>query len=105
MPVLLLSFKKNSNGHIMFHGFLAPNEREAGKDLEAHASVCPQFGPAHREGKTIEQAIDIDSLPEFDEESIGEFCDDLFGLEDEADEEIDDEGETGDEDAEDDEET
>lgn len=100
MPMMLLSFKKNSNGRIMFHGFLAPGERDAEKDLEGHAGVCPQFGPAHRNGETIDQAIEIDELPEFDEESIAEFCDDLFGLEDEDEEDMGEAGAGGPEDEE-----
>jgi len=89
MPIILLSFKKTTSGRIMFHGFLAPNERDAEKELEGHAAICPQFGPAHRAGQTIDQAIEIDELPEFDEDSIAEFCDDLFGLEGEDEEEVD----------------
>ena len=90
MAMMLLSFKKTTSGRIMFHGFLAGGEREAEKDLEGHAAACPQFGPAHKAGETIDQAIEIDALPEFDEESIAEFCDNLFGLEGDDDEDEDD---------------
>jgi len=101
---MLLSFKKNSSGRIMFHGFLAPGERDTEKDLEGHAGICPQFGPAHRNGETIDVAVDVDELPEFDEESIQEWLDELLGLE--GDDEEDDGDMSGgpeDEDEEDDE--
>lgn len=98
MPTMLLSFKKNSNGRIMFHGFTAPGERDAEKDLEGHAGICPQFGPAHRNGETIDVAVDVDELPEFDEESIQEWLDELLGLE--GDEEEDDDVEDDDEEVE-----
>lgn len=90
---MLLSFKKTSTGRVMFHGFLAGGERDAEKDLEGHAGVCPQFGPAHRNGETIDVAVDVDELPEFDEESIQDWIDELLGIEDE--EEEDDMGEAG----------
>jgi len=89
MPTMLLSFKKNSNGRVMFHGFTAPNDSEAEKDLKGHAGVCPQFGPAHRAGETIDVAVEIDELPEFDEDSIQEWIDELLGIEDEDDEDDD----------------
>jgi len=97
MPVMLLSFKKGRNGHIMFHGFLAPSEREAEKDLKAHAEICPQFGPAHRAGETIDEVVELDTLPDpddFSEDTIGEFVDDLFGLEVDEDEQEEEEPET-----------
>ena len=93
MPTVLLSFKKNASGRVMFHGFTAPGDAAAEKDLEAHASVCPQFGPAHRNGETIERVIEVESLPEFDEESIDEWIDDMFGIDDEEDEEEEEEEE------------
>ena len=84
MPVMLLSFKKTTSGRIMLLGFLAGGERDAEKDLEAYAAACPQFGAAHKAGETFDQAIEVDELPEFDEDSIAEFCDGLFGLEDDG---------------------
>src|SRR5882724_8951887 len=79
MPIVLLSFKKTASGHVMFHGFTAPNDKAAERDLEAHAAICPQFGPAHRAGETIEQEIDVDTLPQFTEESIADWVDELIG--------------------------
>jgi hypothetical protein len=88
MPTVLLSFKKTASGRVMFHGFTAPGDAGAEKDLEGHAAICPQFGPAHRNGETIDRVIEVDELPEFDEESIDDWIDEMFGLEsDEEDEE------------------
>jgi len=86
MPVVLFSFKKTPDGRIMFHGFFAPNEITAEKMEHGHAMICPQFGPALKAGDTIEQVIEVDEIPEFDELSIGEWLDEMFGLEDEDDE-------------------
>ena len=87
MPTVLYSFKKDRNGRIIVHGFMAPNATEADKMLQEHATHCPQFGPAHREGHTIDIAVDVDQLPEFEEGSLEEF------LELDDDEEEDDEPE------------
>jgi hypothetical protein len=93
MPVVLFSFKKTPDGGVMFHGFFAPNERAAEKKEQGHAVICPQFGPALKAGETIEQLIDVDEIPEFDEESIGAWLDEQFGLEDEDEEEEEDDDE------------
>lgn len=79
----------------MFHGFLAPNDARAERSLNAHAAICPQFGPAHLEGETIDRTIEVESIPEFDEESIDDWIDDMFGLEDEEDDEEESELEDG----------
>jgi len=81
MPTLLLSFKRLSDSRILIHGVLAPNDTAAEKELEGHARACPQFGPAFKAQQTIEQTIEIDTIPVFDEESIGEWVDEMFGLE------------------------
>ena len=86
MPILLLSFKRNSDSSIVIHGFLTPNEKTSEKELQAHAGACPKFGPEFRAGNTIEQVIDVDSIPEFDEDAIGEWLDDEFGIGDEDEE-------------------
>lgn len=95
MAIVLYSFKKTSSGLIMFHGFMAPNAARAEKELQGHAGVCPQFGPAHREGQTIDIEVEVDDLPEFDEQSIEEFLE-LDG-DDEEEDEDDDEDEEEDE--------
>jgi len=88
MPTLLLSFKRISDSEILIHGTLAPNAGRAAKMMEEHAGICPKFGPAHKAGETIEQEIDVDEIPEFDEDAIGEWLDIEFGF-DEEDEDVD----------------
>jgi hypothetical protein len=87
MPIVLYSFKKTASGLIMFHGFMAPSSARAEKELQGHAGVCPQFGPAHRDGKTLDIEVEVDELPEFDEQSIEEFLE----LDDDEDDEEEDE--------------
>lgn len=88
MPTLLLSFKRNSDSEILIHGMLAPNAGRSEKMMEQHANVCPKFGPAVRAGETIEQEIEVDTIPDFDEVSIGEWLDELLGLEEDEDEDV-----------------
>lgn len=80
MPSCLISFKKASDG-ILFHGFLSPNEKTSEKMQSGHAAICPQYGPALKNGETFDFTVDVDELPEFDEESLGEWIDEMFGLE------------------------
>jgi len=75
MPVTLYSFRKASSGRIMFHGFIAPSSATAAADLQSHASACPQFGPAHKAGQTIDIEVESDEIPEFEETSLEEFLD------------------------------
>lgn len=86
MPTVLFSFKKTSDGGIMFHGFLAPNDKAADKMLKGHANVCPQFGPAVRDGLTLDHYIEVEELPEWDAEEIEEWLDELCGVEDDEEE-------------------
>lgn len=101
MPTLLLSFKRNSDSRLLIHGTLAPNEKQAEAEMHGHALICPKFGPARKNGETIEMAIDVDDIPEFTEEAINEWVDDLFCLEsedeeeEEEDEEEDEDGHSG----------
>lgn len=82
VPNLLLSFKRiQGDSRILIHGFLSPNETQSEKDLEDHARDCPKFGPAYRNEETIEHSVTVDEIPEFDEDAIGEWLDELFGLE------------------------
>lgn len=94
MPTVLISFKKSPSGHIMFHGFTGPSDSVTEKEQTGHGSICPQYGPALKKGETIDFSIDVDELPEFDEESLADWIDELFGIEGDDDEE--DEGEEGD---------
>lgn len=101
MPILHLSFKKNPGGGILLHGFLSPNEAAAKKMQEAHAGVCPSYGPEFRAGNTFEHVIEMEEIPSFEEQSIADWVDETFGLEEEDDEET---GETEDDEAEEEEE-
>jgi hypothetical protein len=94
MPAVLYSFRKLSSGRIMFHGFIAPNGKQAAADLAAHADMCPQFGPAHKAGNTIDIEVETDEIPEYEEASLEEFLE--LDSEDDEDEE-DDEEEAADE--------
>src|SRR5256885_7048652 len=90
MPTLLLSFKRLSDSEILIHGTLAPNAARASKMMEDHAGICPKFGPARKAGETIEEEIDVDAIPEFEAEAIGEWLDVEFGFGDDDEEEEDD---------------
>ena len=81
MATLLLSFKRNADSRILIHGTLTPNEKVSESEMADHAALCPRFGPARKAGETIEVLIDVDNIPEFDEEAIYEWVDDVFGLE------------------------
>src|SRR5882724_7762970 len=97
MPTLLLSFKKISDSEILIHGTLAPNAGRAAKMMEDHAGICPKFGPARKAGETIEEEIDVDAIPEFDADAIGEWLDVEFGFDAGDDEEEDDDAADDDE--------
>jgi hypothetical protein len=88
MPTVLYSFRKTPDG-IMFHGFMAANPAKAEKMENAHAAICPQFGPALAAEQTIEIEVDVDDLPEFDEASLEDFLE----LDDEEEEEPEEEAE------------
>ena len=91
MPAAIYSFKIDSDGEIrVLHVFFGKNEAEAEANLKSHADVCPKFGPAYKKKETVEIPVELDTLPEGDEDEIGEWLDDLMGLE--PDEEDDEEG-------------
>lgn len=101
MPTALYSFKIDSDGQIrVAHVFFGKTEAEAQSNLKSHADVCPKFGPAFKHKETVEIPVDIDEIPEGDEDAIQDWLDDMLDLE--SDEEEDDVG--GDEDEEDEEE-
>jgi hypothetical protein len=86
LPILLISFKKvPGSGGLILHGFLAANEAAAEKMQQAHAAICPQYGPALDQGNTIDSSIEVDEIPEFDGDAIDRWLDDMFSLEDEED--------------------
>jgi hypothetical protein len=76
MAIALHSFKVDSDGTVrMEHVFYAATESAAKKLLEAHAQGCPDFGPAHKAGDTIEIAEEIDTMPPADEDELHDFLD------------------------------
>jgi hypothetical protein len=96
MPTALYSFKLDKDGKIrVAHVFFGDSEAEAEANLTAHAGICPKFGPAFQNKETVEIPVEIEDLPEGDEEALQEWLDDLLDLEDA--EEEDDEPEDDDE--------
>lgn len=102
MPAAIYSFKIDADGEIrVLHVFFGKNDKEAEANLKSHADVCPKFGPAYKKNETVEIPVELDTLPEGNEDELGEWLDDVMGLE--PDEEDDDAG-GGDEDEEEEEE-
>lgn len=103
MASAIYSFKIDSDGEIrVLHVFFGKSEAEAEANLKSHADICPKFGPAYKKKETVEIPVELDSLPEGDEDAIGEWLDEQMGLE--PDDEEDDQGGDDEEDEDDDEE-
>jgi len=81
----------NDNKVRVLHGFIGESELDARRLLGEHANDCPKFGPAHRNGRTIEIVVDDVEYPEPTEDGISEFLAYGFEDEDEEPEEDDDE--------------
>jgi hypothetical protein len=76
MPIAIYSAKPGTHGLCgIIHVFFGQTEAAARQAMEDHADICPKYGPAYREGKTIEVIAEIDEIPAFDERSIEEFAD------------------------------
>jgi hypothetical protein len=89
MPTALYSFKLDRDGEIrVAHIFFGKDDAEANANLKAHADICPKFGPAYKNKETVEVPVEVDDLPEGDEEEIGAWLDDLLGLDDEEDDDV-----------------
>jgi hypothetical protein len=91
MPAAIYSFKIDSDGEIrVLHVFFGKTDADAEANLKAHADVCPKFGPAYKKKETVEIPVELDSLPEGDDEdAIGEWLDEVMGLEpDEEDDDV-----------------
>lgn len=74
MSWALHSFKVDHDGKIrVAHTFYGETEHEATSHLHGHADICPKFGPAYKANETIEILVEIDELPEADEDSLREF--------------------------------
>jgi hypothetical protein len=75
MPVELNSFikEKDSDRILVRHSFYGRDEAEAEKFKRHHLASCEYFKAAEAEERTIDVMLDIDELPEFDEEALEEF--------------------------------
>lgn len=99
MPAAIYSFKIDSDGEIrVLHVFFGKTEADAEANLKSHADVCPKFGPAYKKKETVEIPVDLDTLPEGDEDAIGEWLDELMGLEPDEEDDSEDEEEEDEED-------
>ncbi len=74
MAFAIYSAKANRSHVGVLHVFFGETEDAAWKALEAHADICPKFGPAYRGEETIETVVTIDEIPAFDERSIEAFA-------------------------------
>lgn len=101
MALARYSAKIDSDGRVrVIHIFLGANEGSVDELQEKHADGCKAYGPAVERAETIDIDVDVDTLPEADEESIAEFLDldpdakvtpDAEGPEDDGDEDDDEE--------------
>jgi hypothetical protein len=101
MATALWSVKIDRDGKIrVAHVFFGEDDAEAEANLKAHAEICPKFGPAYKNKETVEIPVELDELPEGDEEEIAAWLDDWLML-DEDEPEAEEEDEDDDEDEED----
>lgn len=77
MPIELNSFikEKTSDRILVRHSFYGRNAEEAEKFKQHHLASCEYYRAAEKEGRTIDVAVEIDDLPEFDEQALEEFLD------------------------------
>ena len=89
MPIELNSFikEKGTDRILVRHSFYGKDEAEAAKFKQHHLASCEYYRAAEAEGRTIDIPVDIDALPEFDEEALEEFLE----LDDEEDDDPEDE--------------
>lgn len=74
MALARYSAKIDSDGRVrVIHIFLGASETAVDDAQQKHADGCKAYGPAFEEEKTIDIDVDVDELPEADEESIAEF--------------------------------
>jgi len=77
MAIAIYSSKPGKHGRTdLTHIFYGDDEDEAWAKLEAHAEICPKFGPAYQASETIESVVEIDEIPEFSDDAL----DDFFGI-------------------------
>lgn len=93
MALARYSAKIDSDGRVrVIHIFLGANEGMVDDLQHNHANGCKAYGPAYGEDKTIDIDVDVDTLPEPDEESLVEFlgiepAEEIEGDDDEEDDE------------------
>lgn len=64
MAYALHAYKVDKGGKIAVeHIFYGETERECDEGLEAHADICPRFGPAVKENHVITFYEEIDAMP------------------------------------------
>lgn len=74
MAFAIYSSKPGKHGRVgITHVFFGEDEDEAWEALEAHAEICPKFGPAYQASETIETVVEIDAIPEFDTNDLEDF--------------------------------
>jgi hypothetical protein len=76
MPIAIHSFMLDPDGEIhICHTFFGLTKAQALELQDTHAQHCPQYGPAVRQGNTIDIVEEIESMPVADEEELLEFLD------------------------------
>ena len=77
MPIELNSFikEKTSDRILVRHSFYGRNAAEAEKFKQHHLASCEYYRAAEKEGRTLDVSVEIDDLPEFDEQALEEFLD------------------------------
>jgi hypothetical protein len=75
MPFELNSFikEKDSDKILVRHSFYGETEPEANTYKKHHLASCEYYRAAENEGRTIDIFVEIDELPEFDEQALEEF--------------------------------
>lgn len=70
MAVALIVDKLDPDGMITVrHTFFGETIEECERLRDRHAAGCQAFGPANREGKTIERTEHISEIPEWEDDA------------------------------------
>ena len=79
MAIALISLKKDAGGKVrLIHIALGETKAAAEQELREHADICPKFGPAFREGHTLEFPVDVQDLPEGNDDDLEEWLQEFF---------------------------
>jgi hypothetical protein len=71
--------KKDAGGKVrLIHIALGETKAAAEAELAAHADICPKFGPAFRDGHTLEFPVDVQDLPEGNDDDLEEWLQEFF---------------------------